>query len=240
MAYKNIESFSLTLVFVMGIFLSCNFIFIKIGHAEPESSRLLEHQSKADQASLNKSYGLMYFEGENGFRQDFVLAEKYFIIAAEDGNSEARSIMDDAKVKCREHKNMGSVSHVLKYCFLAAYLNDPQGMYKIGIAYNTAKVDLTENNEKAFLWLNRCARLGHSGCQVYLGMLYDKGQAVVQNKLEAYVWFSLADIQDDLSDLQKKIAKTVKEVLYANFLFEERQEADQRFKEYSLMYLTRK
>ena len=58
---------------------------------------------------------------------------------------------------------------------------DPEALFEIGLRYKD-----DDNFEKAFEYFNKGSQKGHAGCQHQLGMLYDLGAGVVENKQKAF------------------------------------------------------
>jgi TPR repeat protein len=65
----------------------------------------------------------------------------------------------------------------------------------LGQALLTGNLGTTDEAE-AVRWLQLAADQGHALAQRDMGMLYEQGQGVTQDVLEAFFWYSLASRQD--------------------------------------------
>lgn len=199
-----------------------------------------EKSALSGHSGANRFLGYLYAEGIGGVQQDLLKAGECFSSSAQSGNKPAQKILDKAVKICSAYKNKELPPEVFKECLLGAYTNDPQAMHAVGIAYYKGLMGKKIDFKKAFEWFDKSAKLGHSGSQVFLGVFYEIGQGIPEDKVEAYVWYSLADTQKDLNQIQKKTASTIKGFLFEHFNANERKDAELRLKEYQNLYLHQK
>jgi TPR repeat protein len=65
---------------------------------------------------------------------------------------------------------------------------DPKGQFMVGELYYLFK----KQNGEALKWFRLAAGQGHPGAMYFLGNMHHNGNAVPQNFVEAYKWYSLA------------------------------------------------
>lgn len=68
-----------------------------------------------------------------------------------------------------------------------AVQGDARAQYELG-----RRCSEQQNYRRAFVWLQKAAAQGHAGAQNRLGVMYERGQGVSMDLLQAHKWFSLA------------------------------------------------
>jgi TPR repeat protein len=108
---------------------------------------------------------------------------------------------------------------------LAAAQGDANACFNLGTAFhkdNAAPADLARAAE----FYERAARLGHFPSQARLGYLYSHGKGVEKNRVQAFVWLSLA-AQHGVGSVLNEL-----EALGAQMSIEERREGMGRLEEW--------
>ena len=68
-----------------------------------------------------------------------------------------------------------------------AHEGDPRAQYELGRRCSEKK-----NHRCALIWLQKAAEQGHAGAQNRLGVMYERGEGVRVDMVEAYRWFTIA------------------------------------------------
>jgi len=64
---------------------------------------------------------------------------------------------------------------------------DARAQYELGKRFSERK-----NYARALPWLRQAAKQGHAGAQNRLGVMYERGEGVRMDTVEAYKWYTLA------------------------------------------------
>ena len=70
---------------------------------------------------------------------------------------------------------------------------------------------MIEDFKEAVKWYRKAAELGNAKAMVGLGLMYDYGDGVIEDDVEAYAWFNVAAAkgQNKAAELRDKIKKTM-------------------------------
>jgi uncharacterized protein len=88
-----------------------------------------------------------------------------------------------------------------KWYRLAAAQGNADAQYNLGILY-----DGGHRYAEAVKWYRKAADQGLADAQFNLGLLYAKGQGVLRDYVQAYMWFELSAAQDDQSAVSNRDA----------------------------------
>ncbi len=76
-----------------------------------------------------------------------------------------------------------------------ANAGDPDAEYQMGMFYTQDRAGTANSNQQSYHWFTQAASKGHPRAQYNLGVMYAQGDGIVQNLIEAYIWFNLAAAQ---------------------------------------------
>ncbi len=70
---------------------------------------------------------------------------------------------------------------------------------------------MPQDYEQAATWSRKAAEQGNARAQGRLGLMYNDGQGVLQDYVQAYMWYNLAglhasDVRDAVIDLRARVA----------------------------------
>jgi TPR repeat protein len=72
---------------------------------------------------------------------------------------------------------------------------DVSAEYQMGMLHSRNAAHSSDASMQAYQWFSRAASKGHPRAQYNLGVMYAQGDGMVQNLVEAYIWFNLASAQ---------------------------------------------
>ena len=110
----------------------------------------------------------------------------------------------------------GDGEKAVDYYWQAAKLNYPPAFYNLGVVAAGGEKDF----KKAELMFFRGAQLGHRGCELQLGILYQLAPEPVRDNVKSYAWLSVTakraepisqEAQDMLPKLEPKLTNEEKE-----------------------------
>ena len=130
--------------------------------------------------------GTLYFNPTGGFKKDFKKAEKYYLIAAENGCAEAQYMLGYMYTYGHVEKN---IRKSINYHEMAA----AQG-YVLSIAWLALLYQIPEihNYEKAFFYAKCASECGDAPSEFVLGTLYLSGRGCDPDEDKAYMCFKHA------------------------------------------------
>lgn len=76
-----------------------------------------------------------------------------------------------------------------------AMSGDAEAEYQMGMLNAQDRVGMPSTAGQSHYWFTQAASKGHVKAQYNLGVMYAQGDGVVQNLIEAYIWFNLASAQ---------------------------------------------
>lgn len=78
-----------------------------------------------------------------------------------------------------------------------AKAGDPDAEYQMGMMYAQDRPGgrSTDAASQSYYWFTQAASKGHARAQYNLGVMHAQGDGIVQNLIEAYIWFNLAAAQ---------------------------------------------
>jgi len=176
---------------------------------------------------------VMYKDGEGGVEKDYLKAGELFALSAKNGNGPAQELIDNYSNECHKDRDGSKIYYDIKSCFLAAYSGDPLAMHAVGLSYYDGRF----NHVKAFEWTEKSAKAGFYAAQHFLGMFYEKGIGVEQNKAESYAWIGVGIAQNDRDPKAIAKAKQVQKIIFNEMSDVERQQATQKLQLYVQEYI---
>lgn len=148
------------------------------------------------------------YERGDGVHTYRLEAGPLYIQAARRGSKTAQDRLVTARTKCSSnHQPDGGTVYDLPSCFVASATGDPSALHAVGIAYLAGQGGLPQDKLKAFDWLMKAARAGSSMAAIHLAIMYDQGDGIPQDLVEAVAWFTVAKDRQDLPELSRKAVK---------------------------------
>ena len=138
--------------------------------------------------------GLMYKSGDDGVKQSYTEAFKWFSLAAEQGNAEAQC--DLGAMFWIGAGTEQSYIEALKWLHRAAEQKNAAAQCALGVMYRNGD-GVEQNDSEAFKWFSLAAEQGNAIAQRGLGLMYVTGNGVKVNYAEACRWLHLAAEQED-------------------------------------------
>jgi TPR repeat protein len=130
--------------------------------------------------------------------QDYVLANKYYRMSAEQGNTEAMFQLGATYTGCYDEEGEEIIANdnneVVKWITLAAKNGHINAQNYLGTMYRSGSY-IEENPDEAIKWFKLAANQGHVYSQTYLGYMYNIGEGVDQDYSESMKWTQLAAAQ---------------------------------------------
>jgi uncharacterized protein len=77
-------------------------------------------------------------------------------------------------------------------CVAEAESGVPKTQFALGCFYEQGQHGLEQSFSEAAKWYRKAAIQGHTGAQLYIGLLLAQGKGVDQDFVEAYKWIDLA------------------------------------------------
>lgn len=151
----------------------------------PEALRWMESNTSS-QAEFYR--GRMYEEG-TGVRKNIEEAEHLYILAAEQGNVDAKYrlglLYHNGDKVVRDH------SKALVWYTKAAEQGHEEAQYKLGNIYYYGE-NIPKDYNEALAWFNKAAEQQHKKAQYSLGHMYYYGEGVSKDYTKALAWFNKA------------------------------------------------
>ena len=70
----------------------------------------------------------------------------------------------------------------------------------LGVMYDNDNGEgVTQDKHKAASWYQKAAKQGDASAQTNLGLMYDNGEGVITDEREAYIWWSIAQVNGNES-----------------------------------------
>lgn len=145
----------------------------------------IEKDALAGDATAQLKMGYTYYNGQNGVRKNYDKAEKWFLKAAEQGNSYAQTMLGIY------HSALGNVHNSLSWFRKAIANGNPEAMWRLGSNYMTGH-GVPKDPVMAFDLYEQAAKLGNPRAQEFLASCYLTGIGTKQNDKQAYRWFSIS------------------------------------------------
>ena len=162
-------------------------LLVKANQGDSEAQLLIGHAYEE---------GGYLFGGE--IEQDYVLAAKFYRMAAELGNTEAMFQLGMKYTGCwnadGEDVIINDDDEVVKWIMLSAENGHIGAQNLLGTMYRSGSY-IEENLDEAIKWFKLAANQGHVYSQTYLGYMYNIGEGVDQDYSEAMKWTRLAAAQ---------------------------------------------
>ena len=184
----------------------CNFVMPRnVSDDKLKSERVLRDAMDGN-AEAQYKVGLSYFNGKDGFDQDYKKAFEWFSKAYEQSNRDSLFYMGYL-YSC----GLGVEKDIMigfDYYFKAHKIRPSYMPTVTNIGYNFEQLG---NFKKTRKWYCKAAKENHAHAQNNLGILYREGRGVKRNIRKAIVWFTKAAEQGhekakgNLADALKKI-----------------------------------
>jgi TPR repeat protein len=157
------------------------------------------YRRAADQglAEAQFNLGLKYNNGQ-GVAQDYTEAAKWYRKAADQGFSTAQFNLGLRYVNGKGVVQDCVQAHVWTN-LAAAHANDDDGRRYASIRDRVAAkmndTQIADAQRFAACWYRKAAEQGSIVAQLHLGLLYERGEGVVQDYIQAHLWMNLAAAQ---------------------------------------------
>ncbi|MFO1160837.1 MAG: tetratricopeptide repeat protein [Reyranellaceae bacterium] len=140
-------------------------------------------------------YGLALSEG-TGLKRDHVAAQRWLILAQENGVPEAALALGDMAARTPASRDKAAnekiVASALSWYQVAAHGGVPSAQFKLANAYFSG-VGMPRDPAQAQFWYNRAAQQGLPQAQHALGVMLIGGAAGQSDPVKAYKWLILAE-----------------------------------------------
>jgi len=113
--------------------------------------------ARAGDPMAARNVALLYHQGK-GVRQDLEEAELYYRIAADNGVTEAQTVLGTLLIKGDEFER--DIPEAIKYLTAAYRAGDPIAAWNLGLLYENG-IEVNKNMEKALSLFQMAARAGH-------------------------------------------------------------------------------
>jgi len=163
----------------------------------------LEPLANNGYAKAQHEMARLYSDGL-GVKKDWAIAEKWYRLAADQGDSFAEENLGRAYFT---RGKSGKVDYKIaaKYLQRSARKGLVLSQYLLGSMYLEGQ-GVPQNNQKAFKWMKEAATNGLPIAQNDLGWMYGKGKGVILNDRLAVYWFQRAAAQGD-KEAKKNLAR---------------------------------
>ena len=172
-----------------------------------EAFALWRESAEQGNAEAQAWLGSLYANGE-GVGIDDAAALAWYLKAAEQGNH-----MAQANVGAYYFMGRGTARDLelaVKWLTAAAEGQDLNGLFNLGVLYAKGE-GLPMDLAKAADLYRKAAELGHYPSQSRLGYFYFHGKGVIKDRVEAYLWLSLA-AQHGIGTALNELESVVKEM----------------------------
>ena len=135
--------------------------------------------------------GESFQNAREAFRKgDYKTAVREYRKAAEEGDALAQFSLG-------QFYEQGSIvpkndTEAVKYYTMAAKNEHPDACYKLAKCYAEGLLGLQKNDTESAKWYERAAENGSFLSLIPLGNIYEKGKGVPKDLIKAYMWYSLA------------------------------------------------
>lgn len=124
-----------------------------------------------------------------GVPEDVTESSKWLMIAANNGNAKAQTMVGDLYYYGMGGKTQ-SLSESAKWYIKAAQQDYPDGQFKIALAYLDGE-GITQSNSQGLMWLRKAADNNHPDAQDALAIIYGFGKNGVQKDMNEFVKWAL-------------------------------------------------
>lgn len=149
-------------------------------------------------ASAQLRLGIFYFEGLSGGAPDYTKASEWYLKAAERGRPEAQFYLACMALQNIGPKNeLNNPAHWLREASDQQYSN---AQVNLALLYLDGAGSITRDPNIAAMLLRQAAEQGNPLGQALLGMLYDRGESVEEDPVQAERWYRKAVERDPLEN----------------------------------------
>ena len=156
--------------------------------------KYLKFAAKSNSAEAMNMLGQLYERGDV-VNQNYAKAVSYFKEAAKLGNPEAQNSYGTILLR-GEYGKTAKPQKALQILEKAAAQNNPIALYNIGmhLTINGTK----EQQQKGVTYLRKSAALGYDRAQYNMGIIYEKGQLLPQDLIQAARYYEKAALKGDM------------------------------------------
>ncbi len=133
--------------------------------------------------------GDMFHHGK-GVKQDYAKAIEYYRMASEKSQPEAMyglgQLYFTGKGIARDQREGA------RLYLLAAKAGQINAQFEMGVIFAEGKAGFERDYKQSVDWYMQAAQMGHGDAQFNLASMYQFGQGVNSDQVEAYIWYSLA------------------------------------------------
>lgn len=164
-------------------------------------------QRAADRGHAGAHYylGYMYAVGV-GLEADAEKSTQHYLRAAELGHADAQYLIGSRYANGQGLPRDGQ--EAVRWMSLAAEQGVPGAQYYVGQLYELGQPGVRPDALAAMRLYRAAAGQGHAGAQNRLGELYLEGRGVGRDLEEAYLWFSIAQNQQRVDEVQRRMNRT--------------------------------
>ncbi|MCX5831033.1 MAG: tetratricopeptide repeat protein [Deltaproteobacteria bacterium] len=162
-----------------------------------EAAKWLRKAAEQSHGFAQATLGTIYAEGIQGvIDKDYPQALMWFILAAAQGDMEAREFRDTLAVKmtpkqiteaqklAREFKPQSAYAKSLRELKALAEQGDAASQFNVGLIYYSGQ-GVSRDYLEALNWFSKAALQGHTIAQYNIGYMYEKGEGTPQDYVEA-------------------------------------------------------
>jgi len=169
-----------------------------------EAARWLRKAAEQSHVFAQVTLGTIYAEGVQGvIEKNYPQALMWFILAAAQGDPEAREIRDtlalrmtpkqitEAQKLAREFKPQDAYAKALRELKALAEKGEGDAQFKVGLIYYGGQ-GVPRDYLEALNWFKKAALQNNSFAQYNVGYMHAKGEGTTQSYAEAAKWYRLA------------------------------------------------
>ncbi len=139
--------------------------------------------------------GNIYYYGRGGVTISYYEAVKWYVVAAEHGNTDAMCRLADCYESGRGAGR--DYSKAFEWYKKAAKEENPKGLFALGVYYELG-CGIEKNYNKAYTLYKESAEKGHIPAFWCLGNCYEKGLGVEKDEKIAIIWYERAAENGDM------------------------------------------
>lgn len=169
-------------------FLKCEFCDSLFFFSHTNDKDIIEYFDESQITDQWEQYtkGFSYEFGVNGVTQNYSIAIKWYLMAAEQGNSWAENRLGDCY---KEGKGVLKDYNVaFKWYMLSSKHGDYTGQYNLAMCYYYGH-GTSQNYNEAINWLLKAANQNHEWAQYTLGYIYEFGIGITIDYNKAVEWY---------------------------------------------------
>lgn len=158
---------------------------------EKNISIAIKWMTKAADAGYIKAQtalGATYYQGMEGLDQNYVLSEKYLLMAAEKDNADAQAFISMLYIAMEDYDK------ALLWARKAAQMNHPQACFVLGRSYDEG-LGVEVNKLEGLKWFEKAANAGDADAQNMVGNIYTDADFVKHDLQKAYKYYQMAAAQ---------------------------------------------